>query len=59
MSARATISTATTGHSITIALADATLTNSGSRTAGGLENLGTQTRFSKPPAVLEPEQQEA
>ena len=43
MSARATISTATTGHSITIALADATLTNSGSRTAGGLENLGTQT----------------
>ena len=43
MSARATISTATSGHEITIALADATLTNSGSRTAGGLENLPGQT----------------
>lgn len=39
---RATISVAS-AHVLEIALADATLTNTGSRTAGGLENLGTQT----------------
>jgi len=42
MSARATISVVSS-HTFAVALADATLTNSGSRTAGGLENLGTQT----------------
>ena len=39
---RATIS-AVPVHVITVALSDTTLTNSGSRTAGGLENLGTAT----------------
>jgi len=40
--ARATIA-AVSAHVMTVALSDATLTNSGSRTAGGLENLGTAT----------------
>ena len=40
--ARATISVASS-HTFVASLADATLTNSGARTAGGLENIGTAT----------------